>query len=612
MGEEEKQVDNLVNDSDKGGVSERLVLCKKYLEEAKKNNKKRFERMRKNEDLYYNRVEVSGYNTSVKVNLALSDIETQLPIIADFMPTFDVVPEEENDVVFADMVQNRKRNIEEKIKLRTKSILTEKNSLIYGNGILGILPIISEDGKFEGFESSIVDPFTWLPPTDSKSMEINPYQIFATPMRIKEIERKWSVENVQSEGNLNEYRAFVIKNKEKDAVNDLSEMALVKECFFIDENGQEWLLSWVNENIILYDDKYELSRICYFDIANYRDPNTAIGIGEPELIASIIQAVNENMSRIGSNIEKIGNAKLKVRKTFWQEVKGVIFPNKNSDEVVVNEQDDIAYLNPPAMPAYAFEFIKLLMQFNDVINGMQDVTQGKKPTGITAASAIQALQEAAQSRVRFKISTEISTFMEDIGEFIVWCLKTYDDEVRTFRIKDMKTGKHIFENWDPISRFDKDGNVSAEGKVLSDSNLEIEVVAGFRPPAGRAYTEERALKLYEAEVYGIERLVMNLNEPNKKELIEEWYANHGGDKQMIPDEVREQFRQMAMEYTILVQSGNDYTDAENELFGMLQEYPTLIETADFIMFIPDENKNRILDALRKVALQAAEGNNAQN
>lgn len=619
MSEEDKQFQRLVSkgkDTDiPEGQTGRLTMCKQWFEEAKQHNKSRFERMRKNEEMYYNRVKVVGYKNKIKINLALADIETQLPIISDFMPTFDVVPQEDDDVAFADMMQNRKRSIEESTKLRIKAILSEKSSLIYGNGIIGALPIRGNNKGFNGFDIDVVDPFTWLPPADATGMDIRdsaPYQIFATPMRTRDIERKYSVTGVKAEGNLNEFRAYVAKkdgNAGESDKNKLSDMALVKECFFMDDDGNQWLMTWVNEGSVLWDAKLEIPRIPYFDIANYRDAHTCIGVGEPELISTVSQALNEGLSGIADNVKSTGNPLRIIRKSFWAEMKGKIF-GRPDEEILVNQPDDVTYLQPPTMPVYAFRFIELLMQLTDVVTGIHDVTQGKKPSGITAASAIQALQEAAQSRVRFKISTEISGFMDDVGEFIVWCLQTYDEEVKTVRVKDIKTGNYEFKPWDPKTKLGKDGKPAEDGKTLGDSHFEIETVTGFRLPTGRVAAEEQAIVRFEKGIYGIERLAANINEPNKKELIEEWYARNGGDKRMIPDEVREQFRQLAMQYTVVVQSGDDFSELENEIFRMLQEFPTLIETADFIMFIPEAQKERLLEALRVTALESMEAESA--
>ena len=57
---------------------------------------------------------------------------------------------------------------------------------------------------------------------------------------------------------------------------------------------------------------------------------------------------------------------------------------------------------PEALSSTVFEFFRLLQSFSNEVSGVHDVTQGRKPAGVTAAEAISELQEAAHTRVRLK------------------------------------------------------------------------------------------------------------------------------------------------------------------------------------------------------------------
>ena len=59
---------------------------------------------------------------------------------------------------------------------------------------------------------------------------------------------------------------------------------------------------------------------------------------------------------------------------------------------------------PPSMPMYVSQMIDILKFDIEVISGVHDVTRGQTPTGIQSAAAIVALQEAAQIRVRLKVT----------------------------------------------------------------------------------------------------------------------------------------------------------------------------------------------------------------
>src|SRR5690606_31861200 len=57
---------------------------------------------------------------------------------------------------------------------------------------------------------------------------------------------------------------------------------------------------------------------------------------------------------------------------------------------------------PPPLPTSLFQLYLQVQRNMETISGVHDVTQGRRPTGIAAASAIAQLQEAGQARIRDK------------------------------------------------------------------------------------------------------------------------------------------------------------------------------------------------------------------
>ena len=60
-------------------------------------------------------------------------------------------------------------------------------------------------------------------------------------------------------------------------------------------------------------------------------------------------------------------------------------------------------LAPPQMPQYVHETIQVLKNDVEIVSGVHDITQGRKPGSVSAGVAIMALQEAAQARIRLKV-----------------------------------------------------------------------------------------------------------------------------------------------------------------------------------------------------------------
>ena len=149
-------------------VAERIPQIQNWLDKSKKAREKQVDRWRKNERLYYGRhwanPSKGAENQSRMIfNFPLAVVETILPIINDFQPTVDVMPREKNDIFFSEMMQKRFQQIVEETDLYGKILQAVKDSLIYSNGFLQILPIVTDEGVFKGFDIQVIDPFTAVP-----------------------------------------------------------------------------------------------------------------------------------------------------------------------------------------------------------------------------------------------------------------------------------------------------------------------------------------------------------------------------------------------------------------------------------------------------------------
>lgn len=63
---------------------------------------------------------------------------------------------------------------------------------------------------------------------------------------------------------------------------------------------------------------------------------------------------------------------------------------------------EVKWLETPSPASHHFEMLAVEKQDMDVVSGVHDVTQGRRPEGIEAAAAIRNLQSAAQTRIRGK------------------------------------------------------------------------------------------------------------------------------------------------------------------------------------------------------------------
>ena len=610
-----------------------VARCETWFRESEQYTRAQRERWRKNEQLKQNEVTIPGPdgNTKMKFNLAMSVIETIKPVIKDHLPTFDVMPEDPNDVLFADMVQKRKVQVCQKAGMDDRIMDSMDDCLTYSNGLVHVQPI----GGKQAVDITVKDPFTWYPAPGFVGMDIARwearYHIFATPMHVDEVLIRYK-KAVSPEGYIDDQRVFKAIGENKggnSGTQTKAEMALVKEAYFMDAdteaypNGRQ--VMWCS-GVLIDDRAIPYPRIPYFMIKNMGSPHAGFGMGEPELISTQVKSLNQVMSSIADNINKTGNPIRKILRSWWTTATKKILGKVAGEDVVVDSPADISWEVPPPLPGYIFEYLQLLMKLIDVVTGIHDVTEGRAPTGVEAASAIAMLQEAAQRRVRYQIAKDVTKLVQEIGAFIVWVLQNRDEEIMQI-VRRGEGGEQEFLEYNPALKIDAQGIPQGmEGfneaqtepyRTMKDSQLEITVVGGTQMPAGRVATEERALRLFEAGIYGIEQVVQALAEPDKQGIIDAWYQRQGiqamAERQKALVEITPEFEKYVDQAIAAYQKIQEPQAApkeggappapvvdewvgsldEERLADILRQFPEYLKTPDFNA-LPVEYKRRLL------------------
>ena len=592
-------------------VAERIPQVRDWLDRSKKAREKQVSRWRKNERLYYGNhwpspSKGSESQSRMVFNFPLAVVETILPIVNDFQPTVDVMPREKNDIFFAEMMQKRFQQIVEETDLYGKILQAVKDSLIYSNGFVQILPILSDEGAFKGFDIQVVDPFSVVPHpyANDLDLEAGEYFMFAVPMETSRIYREFGIK-VNADGKLDDYRAYQktddtggIESSNADSDYD---MALVIECYSNEQdkekypNGRHTVV--VGDQLIV-DEPLELYRMPVFMVSNYKSPHNFWGIGETDLVRTQTKAMNETFSAINENIRKMG---FPIRKVT-QRAKGQLtrpITGAPGEEITVVDPTDVTFESPPPIPGYIQNYIAQVGQFMESISGINDVTQGRKPGGVTSGRAIVALQEASQTRQRFKINNEVARMTKEIGEFMVQMILTFDEEIRSIRERDTE-GEFEFTEYNPMAVYDADGNEEGTlefdpgtAKRLQDSEFDVSVTTGSRYAQGRVANEERAMELYQVGIYGIEEVVNALNITDKQDTIQNWYVRN----QMVPpqqqvQQAEEMQQQLGLAVAQVMEEGPG-GPAEESLAQMIINNPTLAESPDFQQ-LPGNIQERIL------------------
>ena len=189
------------------------------------------------------------------------------------------------------------------------------------------------------------------------------------------------------------------------------------------------------ENILLRDDAspYEHGRCPYVRFFDYPIPHTNEAIGEIEQIIPLQKELNKRKSQIIDFFNICINPPIVMDRSAG--LNTLKMTNRPGQIWPVNgSTDKVKWLLPPPIPAAAFAHIDQIQKDIDTVSGIHDVTQGRKPSGITAGIAIDSLQEAGQSRMRLK-NRFIEYSHQRVAELMISIIWQYYQEPRTVRWK---------------------------------------------------------------------------------------------------------------------------------------------------------------------------------
>lgn len=157
----------------------------------------------------------------------------------------------------------------------------------------------------------------------------------------------------------------------------------------------------------------------------------------------------------------------------------------------------------------------------ETVTGRLDISQGRAPRGIRAASAISMLLSQAAGRIKSR-SDAVSSFVQQIMELsLMFAGKHYLDE-RTLRLKG-PNGRPVWKNISADNlRKIKVYQSPTTGMMVEEEYIpefDIKVIAGAETPTSRAYYAEMATQLFQAGAIDQEALLEVHKFPRWREVL---------------------------------------------------------------------------------------------
>lgn len=371
------------------------------------------------------------YRSNYITNYIYSTIESMRPIMFDGNPKFEAIPVTKEAVQYCDCINTAFDYEFRRTGMKNKIIANSIYTFCLGTSIF-MLPYQYKDSAKDGIDGDVepipVNPFNLFPDPLATSVEDAEFIIYATYRHVNQLKKEFPEKAEQIKGADIQYQELVNGRNEgwttKNQVlvlevwtRDYTEIDVEEEEGGTKGKAMKYpngrVITCAPELSIILDDKenpYETGRFPFFLFKDIDVPFQFWGEGEVKWLLSPQKAINDLQNQVIDNAKHTANAQWIIDKNAGIP-KGAL-TNRAGLIIRKNPGTEVRRESPPPMPMYVSEQISRLQHSMETISGIHDVTRGQTPTGIESGSAIQALQEAGQTRIRLKITL----FEEQLSE----------------------------------------------------------------------------------------------------------------------------------------------------------------------------------------------------
>ena len=392
----------------------------------------------------------------------------------------------------------------------------------------------------------VVDPFAWFPAPgnyEDISTEL-PYCCHAYPMDVEEVEATFEVEGVEASevysvlGEEREDKRPIPSGAGVDSVNYTSNYlrvenpttnregykqgrALVVEVWLRDPDTEKYpdgvrKITVCNNGKLLLDDSnnpnvnfalkekaqacHAWGRFPFYKANSYKDTTSLWGFSAAEQTGDLIRKINEIISRMVKWTVKTMSPTLIIPKDCGitaahinNKPNLILFPNTSE------KSQGIRYLDVPNIPQAFFQVIEILRRFHDQVHQIEDADRGTNPTGVTAASAIVALQERNSVLIQHKIKG-VENLVRGRGRWAISMWQNFGSIIETV---------------------DVNGTASQfTGQQVAGRKFNYVVESGSSVAKTTLQVQQDAKELYQLGAIDRQALLETLNFPGWKEVIE--------------------------------------------------------------------------------------------
>ena len=514
-----------------------------------------------------------SFRHSEVINMVFQNIQAMVPIMTDSRPKISFLPTEPADKDFAELL-----NDVLDADWETNNWLQELTQVIYdshfyGTGVSRLEYDPDENFGLGGIVYERADPFYCFPDPDATDVnKKSDFFIYAEPMDTEKLRKKYPkhkeyikpdlldfIDSDKGTGGSSSPKLQRILDPDMpfDGTTNMKahsqDQSLVITCYVKDKEVEEKKVK--NEEgeteyeqrlkfpkgrkIVLIsgvpvedtDFPYDDGEFPYSRMINYTDPGRFWGISEIEQLESPQKIFNKLVSFTLDVLTLMGNPVWVVDYSSGVDPENLV----NRPGLVIEKEpgSEVRREAGTQLQPYVMQMIDRTKQWFDQVSGVSDVSRGAAAGGVTAASAIESLQDAAQTRIRLKMRN-MDGYLRTVGKQYASRALQFYRVPRVVRVvgkgqAEMAAQFFRFEVEDrdggkvgKATPFDKDGRAEIENQMefILKGEFDVRATTSSGLPFAKAEKERRLLNLFDRGIIDAEEVLRGIELPNWEAILE--------------------------------------------------------------------------------------------
>jgi cyclopropane fatty-acyl-phospholipid synthase-like methyltransferase len=534
----------------------------------------------------YFKQNLPDYKSQEISNYVFSTVETVIPIMVANNPKILVLPQKEVFQQKADVIQRALDFEWQRTKFFSKLVLSCRSGLIFGTVPIMMIWDKNSDNGLGNAKPVIVSPFNIFPDPSATCVDDAEYIIYATYKNVGEIIAEYPEKaNLLRKSTGKPQDTYLAFGKDTTEFNPDTSILYIEmfstdysmEVSIEEEGGDKYKVEkrkYPNGRKItiagdvLLDDSGNPYNDGKFPIVLwkcYDVPGRFWGRGEVENIMSPQQAKCDITNAILDNAKHTANTVWIVDKNAGVEKNTLT--NRPGLIIRKNPGSEVHREPPPSLPAYIQNIIEVFNQDIEHISGVYDVTRGERPTGITAAAAIQALNEQAQGRIKLKVQ-QIEQMLSELGGLWLSRIQQFWDTKRDVRVMDSDYNVQF----DTIDKSDIDGDFDVI--VAAGSTMAVNKTARLQQLIQMAQTQaedglpmvDRQTVLENADLPNLEEILQRFAQIKEQQMMEQqMMAQQQAEQQMMMQQAQGDMQMQQAQQQAQIQSQQAEQQASRDI-----------------------------------------------